>query len=73
MSARSVITRRSGSHSDHPEKPTFAEVLSESPDDADGEPYICRFPDTEDSDVGETYLRTGQLLIKALPWPADFF
>ena len=53
MSARSVISRRSRSHSDTPEKPTFAEELLDPPPDADGEPYICRFPDTEDSNVGK--------------------
>ena len=48
-----MISRRIRSHSENSEKPTFAEVLSEPPADAGGESYICRFPDTEDSDVGK--------------------
>ena len=72
MSARSLTSRRERLHSENPEKPTFTEVLSEPPRDAEGEPYMCRFPDTENCEVGKADLHTGMLRIKSLPWPAAF-
>lgn len=51
MSARSVTSRRKYLHSDTSELSTFAEVLSEPWPTEAGDPYICRFADTEDSDL----------------------
>ena len=47
------MTSRIRLHSDKIKDPTSASVRSELPANAEGEPYICRFPDTEDSDVGK--------------------
>ena len=72
MSGRSLISRRDRLHTEDFEKHTFAEAYSEPPRDAEGEPYIGRFPDTENSEVGKANLHTGLLLINKLPWPAVF-
>ena len=41
-------------HSESSEETTFAEVHLEPPLDAEGDPYIRRFQDTEDADLGKT-------------------
>ena len=63
MSARSVTSRRKYLHSDTSEQSTFAEVLLEPWPTEAGDPYICRFADTEDSDLGKAYSYAGLLLV----------
>ena len=66
------MSRRKRLPSESSEQTTFAEVHSEPPLDAESDPYICRFHDTEDSDLGKAYLHAGLLLVMTLLWSADF-
>ena len=49
-----MFSRRKRLHLGSSKPTTFAEVLSEPPLDAEGGPYICRFQDPEDSDLGSS-------------------
>ena len=66
MSVRSVTLNRKPLHSDSSEQSTFPETLSEPWPTGASDPYICRFTDTEDSDIGKAYSHAGLLLVITL-------
>ena len=71
MSARSMTPHRKYLHSDRPKQSTFAEVSSEPWPTGASDPYICRYIDTEDSDIGKAYSLAGLQLVITLILSAD--